>query len=583
MEKLRAGVFNIKLRTKFVLIVSVALAAVFGLTLAMSRMPYAAYDEQLYRSNVQTVSLFADKLESRLDAVAGLSFRMLSDDVMQKNLTLLRRTQLGTVAWVEAKNEVERRVGYYAYNAQDILSLHVTTAQGLNFFYAFGSGDISAAEKAQLTRAVEDAGGREKWLIFPGEPVRLMLARQVRETDGLTLAPLGVIMIRVDVEQILGQCLSAMARLGCPLSAAVYEGDTCLYASDEAILSLPVAPDGYAPALVEGRQVLCVRFTSKSGWRFVTALPYDEILGDIRTASRRALALSLLAAVAALMVSGVLIATILRHLNVLIDRFDAFAVGTLPCAKDLKPYENRRDEIGRLHRHFDRMARAYDRMTRENYDKQLLLREAQVRQLRAQIRPHFLYNTLESIYCLSKFSGDERIATMTDALGKLLRASLSEQRDVVPLEADWRIAEEYLRIQRLRYGERLLVENALDPALARTPIPSMTLQPIVENAVQHAAEEMSETCVIRVYARACAQDVEVVVEDNGPGMDEEILEKLACGALRPDGLGIGLNNIQRRIALHFSDRYGLRIRREGGRTQVIVRLPSGKGEEDAHV
>lgn len=583
MQKLHAKFSNFKLQTKFLVIVSLALALVFAVTFAMSRMPYAAYDEQLYRSNVQTVSLFADKLQSEMDAVANLSFRMLSDNVMQKNLTQLRKTQLGTVAWVEAKNAVEQRVGYYAYNADDIISLHFTTAQGLNFFYAFGAGDISEEEKTLMQQAVTGNNGREKWLTFPGEPVRLMLAREVREIDNLTLDSLGVIMIHVDLTQIVERCLTAMEKLGCPLSAAVYDGETCLYASDEAILSLDVDEDGYAPAELDGREVLCVRFTSQHGWRFVTALPYDEIMTDIRYASQRAMLFSVAAALAALAVSGVLITSILRHLEVLVRKFDAFAMGTIPSAEASRPYETRRDEIGRLHRHFDRMARDYDRMTRENYDKQLLLQEAQVRQLRTQIHPHFLYNTLESIYCLAKFSGDERIATMTDALGKLLRASLRDKRDVITVEEDWRIAHEYLRIQLLRYGDRLRVENEIDASLAHTPVPSMTLQPLVENAVQHAAEEMSEACIIRVYARTCADGVEVVVEDNGPGMDEDVLEKLERGEVQPEGLGIGLRNIHRRIQLHFSAQYGLEIRRKNERTQVIVHLPARGQEDEAHV
>ena len=93
------------------------------------------------------------------------------------------------------------------------------------------------------------------------------------------------------------------------------------------------------------------------------------------------------------------------------------------------------------------MTRDYDRMTRDNYEQQRLLQEKQMQQLRAQVRPHFLYNTLESIYCLAKNAQDERIAAMTDALGKMLRASLNDKRDVVSVEEDLQITKEYLRIQ----------------------------------------------------------------------------------------------------------------------------------------
>ena len=579
MEKLHEKIIHLKLRTKFLLILSSTLVVVFCITFATTRLPYRAYDEQLYRSNVQTISLFAEKLQSELDEVANLSFRMLSDNVLQKNLTKLRKTQLGTAAWLDAKNEVEMRIGSYAYNADDIISMHVTTEQGLNFFYAFGAGDISKEEKAYMLDAVKGNNGRECWVTFDDEPVRLMLAREIREIDNLTLEPLGVIMIHVDLKRIVERCLQAMENLGCPLSAAIYEGQTCLYASDETVLSLGTGEDGYAPVKIAGEQWLCVRFTSWQGWNFVTTLSYADILSNIRYASQNAMLISLIAAIVALTLSGILMASILKHLHILVQKFDAFAVGTIPEANSSQKYEKRRDEIGQLHRHFDRMARDYDRMMRENYDKQLLLKEAQVQQLRAQIRPHFLYNTLESIYCLAKFSGDERIATMTDALGKLLRTTLSNNRDMITVAEDMRIANEYLRIQLIRYGSRLHVESHIDDMAACARIPSMTIQPLIENAVHHAAEEMSETCEIRVYGQVTEKDVTVIVEDNGPGMDEDILEKLESGEVQPDGLGIGLRNIHRRIQLAFSTAYGLEIRRDAGKTRVIVHLP-GKIRED---
>lgn len=164
------------------------------------------------------------------------------------------------------------------------------------------------------------------------------------------------------------------------------------------------------------------------------------------------------------------------------------------------------------------------------------------------MRPHFLYNTLESIYCLAKNAQDERIAAMTDALGKMLRASLNDKRDVVSVEEDLQITKEYLRIQLLRYGDRLRVEYDLEESLLCCRIPAMTIQPLVENAVHHAAEEMLETCVIRIGGRAEDGAVDLYVEDNGPGMDEDMLAKLESGEIKPEGMGIGLRNIHRRCS-----------------------------------
>ena len=104
----------------------------------------------------------------------------------------------------------------------------------------------------------------------------------------------------------------------------------------------------------------------------------------------------------ALILGVLLISSVVQHLKILVDKFDTFAITGKPVPEDNGPYLTRRDELGQLHRHFDKMTRDYDRMTRDNYEQQRLLQEKQMQQLRAQVRPHFLYNTLESIYCLAK-------------------------------------------------------------------------------------------------------------------------------------------------------------------------------------
>ena len=220
-------------------------------------------------------------------------------------------------------------------------------------------------------------------------------------------------------------------------------------------------------------------------------------------------------------------------------------------------------------------------MIEEIYVKQQLLLEAQLRQLRAQIQPHFLYNTLESIYCLAEKGGDERIATMTAALGRMLRAALQDKRDIIPIGDDMKIAQEYLSIQLIRYGDQLRADFEIEEEFLSALIPAMTIQPLVENAVRHGAEEMLELCHIRVFCRRQGAYIDLTVEDNGPGMAEDTLEKLERGELRPEGLGIGLNNIHKRLRLAFRDEgCGLRIRREAGRTQVIVRIAGEEKKDD---
>ena len=306
---------------------------------------------------------------------------------------------------------------------------------------------------------------------------------------------------------------------------------------------------------------------------YTAVLPYGEILQSLRRASALATSIAAGALALALILAWLLIASIVQHFKRLLNKYERFARGEDQPAKEIALYQHRRDEIGELHRQFDRMADEHRRMVEEIYVKQQLLLEAQLRQLRAQIRPHFLYNTLESISCLAERCDDERIATMSIALGRMLRASLNDKRDMIQLRDDIAIAEEYLHIQRIRYRDQLSAEFMVAEEYLDVMMPAMTLQPLVENAVCHGAEEMLEVCEIRIYAERAGRYIDIVVEDNGPGMDEDILEKLASGEMKADGLGIGMSNIHQRLKLAFRDEgCGLRVQRVNGKTQVIVRI-----------
>ena len=564
---------NIKVRTKFVLILALAMALVFGSVLATFRLPYAAYDEQLYKSSVQMITLFADRIQAELEDAEELSYRILADNVVQKNLSVMKRGAPNTTTWVEAKNEVEDRVANFAMWFASGVCLQLRTPGGAQFSHFFRTSYTSnLLTDERMAQALEHHGG-PVWLTEGENPARIFLLREIREIQNLTMDTLAVILVEMNLPGMVEASRSVMSGMGTPLSCAIYAGDVCLYASDDQVRAMHPAEDGYEHLTQDGNDLLCVRYTARNGWRYVTLVDYSGISATISGAASLALGADVVAMAAALALGVWLVASLLKHLRRLLEKFDAFAISGHVEDPATSPYRDRGDEIGQLHRHFDKMTHDYHRMMRRGYEQQQLLQEKQMQQLRAQVRPHFLYNTLESIYCLAKQEGNERIAVMTDALGKMFRASLNDKRDIVTVEEDLQITREYLRIQEIRYGDRLRVEMAVDESILRNRIPAMTLQPLVENAVHHALEEMLDTCVIRISGGREDEGVVLSVEDNGPGMDEDILNKLESGEIAPEGLGIGMRNIHRRVQYAFGERYGLRVHSRPGWTCVSVLLP----------
>ena len=578
MQKLIRFWQNLRLRAKFLLILLVGIVPVGVVAIVTLYIPLRAYDRQLYKSSAQMISLFAEQIQDELMDYEDISYRILTDTALQENLSIMKEAAPGTLTWINAQTKVANRVAYYSLWFSNAVSFQLKTSRGnsYNHFFEVSAGSDELTEE-RITAAVNHRG-RFVWLTEEGAQTRLFLVREIREMQDMDLDTLGCLLIEVDFPALVEQYNHSMAQMGVMPRCAVYNDGLCLYASDAAIQTLGVGEDGYTYMKLDGQPMLCVRYTSSNGMKYVTLVDYSGIRATTLVAVSVTILCILAAVLLTLAVSTGLIDNILNDLQLLLQKFDAFAISGEPITTHNSPYQGRLDEIGDLHRGFDWMTRVWTRVNHEKEEQRHLLQEKQIQQLRAQIRPHFLYNTLESIYCLAQNLEDQRIAVMTNALGKLLRSSLNDKRDVITVSEDLQVTRDYLSIQQIRYGERLQVEYDFPQDILPCRIPAMTIQPLVENAIHHAAEKMLDVCVIRVSGAATADGVDIIVQDNGPGTDEDILNKLESGEVQPEGLGIGMRNIHKRVQHAFSEQYGLRVCSEEGQTQITVHLPDTRPE-----
>ena len=181
------------------------------------------------------------------------------------------------------------------------------------------------------------------------------------------------------------------------------------------------------------------------------------------------------------------------------------------------------------------------------------LTRAHLDALRSQLRPHFLFNTLNAISVLAADDAT-KARGMIVRLGSLLRRSLDEEHHEVSLEEELRFLDEYLDIQRVRFGDRLSVTSAIDPSVTTARVPVLLLQPLIENALEHgAAEDGGTTCITLSIVRA-GDAVRVTIEDSGPGPPDV-----------PDQRdGVGLRNTRERLRQLYGDRAALTLRRRSG-------------------
>ena len=483
MQKLIRFWQNLRLRAKFLLILLVGIVPVGIVAIVTLYIPLRAYDRQLYKSSAQMISLFAEQIQDELMNFEDISYRILTDTALQENLSIMKEAAPGTLTWINAQTKVANRVAYYSLWFSNAVSFQLKTSRGnsYNHFFEVSAGSDELTEE-RITAAVNHRG-RFVWLTEDGAQTRLFLVREIREMQDMDLDTLGCLLIEVDFPALVEQYNHSMAQMGVMPRCAVYNDGLCLYASDAAIQTLGVGEDCYTYMKLDGQPMLCVRYTSSNGMKYVTLVDYSGIRATTLVAVSVTILCILAAVLLTLAVSTGLIDNILNDLQLLLQKFDAFAISGEPITTHNSPYQGRLDEIGDLHRGFDWMTRVWTRVNHEKEEQRHLLQEKQIQQLRAQIRPHFLYNTLESIYCLAQNLEDQRIAVMTNALGKLLRSSLNDKRDVITVSEDLQVTRDYLSIQQIRYGERLQVEYDFPQDILTCRIPAMTIQPLVENAI----------------------------------------------------------------------------------------------------
>ncbi len=245
-------------------------------------------------------------------------------------------------------------------------------------------------------------------------------------------------------------------------------------------------------------------------------------------------------------------------------------------------------ELGVLSRSLDEMIDRINTLITQVRTEQENLRIAELELLQAQINPHFLYNTLDTIIWLAEAGDQSKVVSMVGSLSEFFRASLGQGKDIVTIADEMKHVSSYLKIQQVRYQDILTYSIDVPQEIYGSLIPKITLQPLVENALYHGIKNKRGGGSITITGKIESGCIYLYIEDNGIGMTEERLEQINrkknagekteneadAGGNREEAEIFGLYNVNERIRLKFGQRYGIHIDSEYGKgTVVTVLLP----------
>jgi len=505
----------------------------------------------------------------------------LPGEISKLELTQFINQQIRYIAVDSLIHVTDRRGDYYTSNTF-ISMLHPTEKQ--------------MAEGYDWFRRMEQNKGRMIWVSSTawryGEFPAFIGARQINDWERLEKIGNLFIVLPVDsLERLVGEI-----NLGTSGNIAIVDPfGSIVYSSDAAEIGTPMNESllaqlrGHPKSMFEwekdGESVYVSHaYSEYSGWRVVAFIGADEAVADLRSIQRSITVIGAVGLLAAFLFTSIFAWTLARPIAILAKRLTRLEKGFV------RPFGrvtgNR--ETAMLYDSYNQMIGRLDQTVKDLSEKQISEKQAQIVALKAQFRPHFLYNSLNTIYWTLINEGQFKIAEMVLQLSDLLRYSIQPGSDLVSVEDDVAQLHRFIAISRARYGDKLQTEVDVDPSILKERVMKMLLQPLVENAITHGLEQVKgRPWIIRIRGVREGSRLHFTVEDNGIGMSPETIEDVMSqqAKLEPSELmhtGIGLSNLRHRIGLTYGNDYGLRLSAGelgGLRIDIVVPVLSDAPEE----
>ncbi len=294
--------------------------------------------------------------------------------------------------------------------------------------------------------------------------------------------------------------------------------------------------------------------------RIISSVPVELVVINSNYITVTTFAVAIAAILMCLILSPLIIRGLTKPLSAIINTMNKVRTGDTAARVTVK----NNDEFGYIGKNLNTMLDNLNELYQKDLQKQNRLRLAELKALHSQINPHFLYNTLDSIKWLAKLNGINDIVVIVSQLGRLLKNSIHNQRDIVQIAEEMSLIGSYISIQKVRYSNKFQVDIEVDESIMQCEVPKLIIQPIVENAIIHGIEDKIGKAHLTI--KGWKENGRIIFEiiDDGVGMSRDELEGIRHKVQEEDmdRSSIGLANVDKRIKLYYGEEYGLSMSSE---------------------
>ncbi|MEK4329413.1 sensor histidine kinase [Paenibacillus sp. FSL R7-0312] len=474
----------------------------------------------------------------------------------------------------------DRAISIYVYNLNQGSDLYIAPNKPIDYTYHprneewfndfLRSDDIT---RDLPTRLDMQTKGDDNWAIYN--------LRKIFDMENGKLLGLMVVSVDIDFISRLNKRMQAGNRSA---FTVVDNSDSIIFNNNYDLIGkpfkslFPLREDALAADLnrqivrVSGKDYILIQSPFEvHDWKTYMYMPVEELAVESDILKRNLWTIVVVLLLFALISSMYMSNLITRPIKQLIRNMTLVEQGKF----DNLPVVRSNDEIGVMASRFEQMSAELKQLVERIYVEQEQKVEAEIRALQAQISPHFLYNTLNSVKWIATMQQSDTIVEMTEALISMLRYTAKTDNRLVPIREELEHIDHYIVIQKVRYFNRIEFHSEIEPALAEQEIPKLSIQPLVENAIFHGIADQEDGLVSIEVRYAGNSELAITVKDNGAGMSRAAADQLQS---RLDGEevsgGIGIINVHQRIRRGYGGPYGVSFQSSPGQGAVfVIRIP----------